>query len=625
MSGAAFAQTPVPTPPGPPAPKDEPYPGVLTLEVDASDIVRGVFSVRETIPVAASGPMTILYPAWIPGHHSPSADMAKVGGITIRAGRKQLEWRRDAIDMYALHVNAPEGAQSITVEFQYLSARGKGEGRVVATPAMLNLQWNSVSFYPAGFYVSRIPVSASLTLPHGWRYGTALRAASKKGDRTTFKQVSYETLVDSPVFAGAYFKQFVLDDNPASPIVLDAVADEPQELDAPEQALEAHKKLVEQADKLYGSRHFDHYDFLAAVTSELGGIGLEHHRSSENSVRPDYFTGWASGGPGRDLLAHEYTHSWNGKFRRPADLWTPNYDVPMRDSLLWVYEGQTQYWGYVLSARSGLLSKQQTLDAIALTAATYDMNRPGRRWRALQDTTNDPIIARREPLSWRSWQRSEDYYSEGELIWLDADTLIREKTGGQKSLDDFAKAFFGVRNGDWTVDTYDFKDVVDALNSVYPYDWAEFLRARLDGHGPGAPLDGIARGGYRLVYDATPSDYYAANDKRRKQADFTFSIGLILDEEGGVKDVRWDGPAFRAGLTTAGKIVSVDGFAYNETRLKNAITQAARKGAGPIRLIVKIGERYENISVDYHGGLRYPHLVRIEGKPALLDDILAAK
>ncbi|HXI86789.1 MAG TPA: hypothetical protein VNH64_04990 [Parvularculaceae bacterium] len=621
LSTAAFAQTMAPMP----APKDEPYPGAIALSIDATDVVRGIFRGHETIPTVGAGPMTILYPQWLPGNHSPTGDADKIAGIIITAKGKRLEWTRDTVDMFALHIDIPEGVKTIDVDFQYLTPRGAGQGRVVASTEMLRLQWEKASFYPAGYYVSQIPVTASVKLPHGWKYGTALRAVSSRGDETTFKQVSYETLVDSPMIAGAYYKQFVLDPDPNSTVMLDAFADAPQELTAPPEAVEAHLNLVKQADKLYGSRHYDHYDFLLSISDELGGMGLEHHRSSEDGVSSNYFMGWAKGDAGRDLLSHEYTHSWDGKFRRPADLWTPNYNVPMRDSLLWVYEGQTKYWGYVLAARSGLFSKQQGLDAIALIAATYDENRPARKWRALQDTTNDPIIAKREPLAWRSWQRSEDYYSEGALIWLDVDTLIREKTGGKKSLDDFAKAFFGVRDGDWTTDVYTFDDVVSTLNSLFPYDWAGLLRTRLDGHGPGAPLDGIVRGGYKLVYTDTPSDFYKSNEKRLHIIDLTFSAGFTLNGDGTVADVRWDGPGFKAGLTAADQVVAVNGVQYDADGLRDAVKFAAAKGAGPIQILVKSGDRYRTLSVDYRGGLRYPHLERVEGKPALIDDILAAK
>jgi predicted metalloprotease with PDZ domain len=354
----------------------------------------------------------------------------------------------------------------------------------------------------------------------------------------------------------------------------------------------------------------------------MGGIGLEHHRSSEDGSVPTYFTDWKGTFTGRDLLAHEYTHSWNGKFRRPADLWTPNFNVPMRDSLLWVYEGQTQYWGYVLAARAGLWTKQQALDAIAIVAATYD-HRIGRTWRQLEDTTNDPIVASRRPQSWRSWERSEDYYSEGQLIWLDADTLIREHSQGARSLDDFARAFFGIDNGSYVTVTYTFDDVVRALNQVEPYDWATFLHTRLQSHGPGGPLDGITRGGYRLVYTETPSDYFKTVESSRNGTDLTYSLGLAAASDGRLTAVMWDSPAFKASLTPGEQITAVNGTAYRGDRLKDAVTQA--KSTGHLDLLVKSGDQFRTVSIPYTGGLRYPHLERVASTPARLDDILAPR
>jgi predicted metalloprotease with PDZ domain len=380
---------------------------------------------------------------------------------------------------------------------------------------------------------------------------------------------------------------------------------------------------VSQAYKLYGAHHYDHYDFLLALTDTMGGIGLEHHRSSENSTVPNYFTEWEKTADTRDLLPHEFTHSWNGKFRRPADLWTPTFNIPMRDSLLWVYEGQTQYWGFVLAARAGLLTKQQALDAVAATAAAYD-NRKGREWRPLQDTTNDPIVANRRPLPWRSWQRAEDYYSEGELVWLDADTMIREMSGGKKSLDDFAHAFFGVNDGRYEPATYSFDDVVKTLNGVQPHDWAKFLRARLDAVGAEAPLDGLARGGYKLVYSDTPSDFFKGAEARRRNTDLTYSLGMVIGREAKITDVLWEGPAFSSGFTVGTQIVAVNGLAFDADRLKTLIKNN-KTGSEAMEFIVKNGDRYRTIRIDYHGGLRYPHLERAGTGEARLDAILVAK
>ena len=625
-AGGALAQPappqPLALPPAIAAPQDTPYPGVLKLSVDATDLDRRIFRVTQTIPVAKAGPMTLLYPSWIPGNHAPRGPIDKLAGLTITAGGKPVAWTRDTVDISAFHIEVPDGAGALELTFQYVSPTAADQGRVVVTQEMMNVQWFALALYPAGHFTRQIQIEPSIRLPAGWSFGTALETQAG-GEVTTFKPVSFETLMDSPMFAGRYYKKLDLDPGGRSRVSLNIVADDASLLEVTPSQLAAHRAMVSQADKLYGARHFDHYDFLLALSDRMGGIGVEHQRSSENGTAPRYFLDWDKLPATRNLLPHEYSHSWNGKYRRPADLWTANFNTPMRNSLLWVYEGQDQYWGYVLGARAGLVTKQQTLDAMALTAAAYD-NRVGRSWRAMQDTTNDPIIAARRPQAWTSWQRSEDYYSEGQLIWLDADTLIREQTKGKKSLDDFAKAFFGVNDGDWGQLTYDFDEVVRTLNGVHPHDWASFLRTRLDGHGPGAPLDGVTRGGYRLIYTDTPTDYAKSEEARRKITDLTYSLGLVLDKDGEFTAVQWEGPGFKAGLTDGVKLIAVNGLAYDAERLKSAVT-AAKGGKSPIELLVKAGERYRTVSIDYHDGLRYPRFERIPGTPARLDDILAAR
>src|SRR6266850_4349748 len=603
-------------------PRDTPYPGTIRVEVNATDTDRHIFKVRETIPISG-GSNVLLYPQWLPGNHSPTGRVDKFAGLVIRADGERVQWTRDPVNVFAFHVNAPAGTTALEVEFQFLSPIDTDQGRVVMTPDLLNLQWNSVVLYPAGYFSRQITVEPSVRLPDDWQFATALETASSGAGITTFKPVSLETLVDSPMFAGRYFKRLDLDAGGAAPVRLNIVADRAGLLEIKPEQLAAHRALVQQAYKLYGSHHYDHYDFLLALTDRMGGIGLEHHQSSENGTVPGYFTEWARNANARDLLPHEYTHSWNGKFRRPADLWTPNFNVPMRGSLLWVYEGQTQYWGLVLAARSGLLTKQEALESLASTAAAYD-HRAGREWRPLQDTTNDPIVALRRPLAWRSWQRSEDYYSEGQLIWLDVDTLIREQSRGQRSLDDFARAFFGINDGSRVPATYTFEDVVNALNRVQPYEWEKFLRARLEGYGPGAPLNGLGRGGYKLVYTETPSDYFKDSEARRKDTDLTYSLGMVVGREDKLTDVMWEGLAYKNALAVGTQIVAVNGTAYTGERLKEAIRDAKRDGRA-IELLFKNGDRYRTIRMDYHDGLRYPHLERVAGAPARLDQILTAR
>ena len=616
---------PLPYPAAVPMPVDQPYPGTIRLAVDATDIDRRILTVHETIPVVgtAGGPMTLLYPEWLPGKHSPHGPVDKLGGLIVHAGGTRLEWQRDPVNVYAFHLDVPAGVTAIDVDFQFLSPTSPNQGRIVVTPDMMNVEWDQVALYPAGTFARDIPVAASVRLPTGWQFATALEpeTGAAVAGGATFKPVPFDQLVDSPMFAGRYFRSVVLDAGPR-PVRLNIVADRPDLLAATEAQLAPHRALVREATALFGSRHFDHYDFLLALTDKMGSIGLEHHQSSENGSRPDYFTNWDKQADARGLLPHEFSHSWNGKFRRGADSWIPNFNEPMRNSLLWVYEGQTQYWGVVLGARSGLWTRDQALDVLAGYAATYDANQ-GRAWKSLIDTTNDPITAMRTPEPWRSWQRSEDYYVEGLLVWLDVDTRLREKSGGRKSLDDFAKGFFGVDNGSFAELTYNFDDIVAGLNAVQPDDWASFLHARLESHGPGAPLDGFARGGYRLVFTDKQNDMAKDADTAGKRADFSFSIGLTAGNDGAVSAVLWNGPAFKAGLTVGTTILAVNNDPYDADGMKRAITAA--KAGPPVELIVRTGDRYRTVRIDYRGGLRYPHLERIAGKAASLDTILAPR
>ena len=628
LSGAAQAQPspgPQPAPPQPPiAPaQDTAYPGVIQLAVDATDLDRRILRVRETLPVAGGQPFTLLFPKWLPGHHSPNGPLNDFAGLVVRANGQVIPWRRDPIDVFAFHVDPPAGATTLDLEFQFVSPTAKDQGRIVVTPDMLNLQWNQVVLYPAGYFTRRIAVEPSVRLPAGWKFATALDGATRGGDEVRFARTDVDTLVDSPIFAGRWFKEVDLDAKGRSPVRLNVVADSADQLEASDEQIALHKALIGQADKLFGARHYDHYDFLLALTDRMGAIGLEHHRSSENGTTPSYFTDWSKAAPYRDLLPHEYVHSWNGKFRRPADLWTPDFATPMRGSLLWVYEGQTQYWGQVLAARSGLWTRQQALESLAMTAALYG-GRPGRAWRSVEDTTNDPIINARRPIPWVSWQRSEDYYSEGMLVWLDADTLIRERSGGKRSLDDFARAFFGVGDGSWTPVTYDFDEVVATLNKVQPYDWASFLKARLVDVAPQPPFSGLERGGWKLVFTDTPTAFWKDNEARRHSADLGYSLGLSIGRDGAIDAVLWDSPAFKAGLAVGGRILAVDGIAYDADDLKRTITEA-KTGREPITLLVQTGDRFKMVPIDYHGGLRYPRLERIEGAPDRLSAILAPR
>ncbi len=604
-------------------PMDIAYPGEIHLNIDASDIERHIVRVRESI-TGFKGDGVLLYPQWLPGDHSPTGPIERLAGLKITAGGTSIAWTRDTVQMYAFHLHAPSGASAIEVEFDYLSPTSSGAGPAEFSREILMLEWNSLVLYPAGYFTRRIPVEAAVTLPEGWQFATALEKESSDANRTKFKRTTVETLVDSPLYAGRYASRIDLDPGAAVPVHMDVFADRPDLLALKPEQVESHRALVKQAYRLFASHHYAHYDFLYSLSDQVQMIGLEHHQSSEDGTVPTAFTEWDKQPWDRDLLPHEYTHSWNGKFRRPADLWTPNYNVPMRDTLLWVYEGQTQYWGEVLAARSGLWTRQQALDQWADTAA-YFAALPGSRWRALQDTTNDAIMNRDHHLMWRTWQRAFDYYPEGALIWLDADMLIRERSQGKRSLDDFARAFFGIDDGSMTPVTYTFEDVVKGLNAVEPYDWSSFLRERLDAVNKPPPLAGITRGGYKLVFNDTQSDYSKAVDGERKRTTLLYSVGLMISEKNAtIMDVLWDGPAYKAKLTEGMEILAVNGAAYSPDVLKLAI-QAAKDASAPIELIVKTQDRFRVANIDYHGGLRFPHLVRDPAVPARLDDLLSPK
>lgn len=606
-----------------PAPVDKAYAGKILLSVDLTNVNARVLNVRETIPVKP-GKITLLYPQWLPGTHSPSNLVANLAGLTITASGKNVSWVRDRVDMWAFHFDVPNGANALELNFEYLAPVDPKQGRI--STKIADVTWNSVLLYPAGYFARRIPFAAELRLPEGWKFATALEVKAQNGNVVQFKDTTLNTLVDSPVYAGVNYKRVDLSTGAENLVYLDVFSDKPEQLEITPEELQYHKDLVIQAQKLFKSRHYDHYSFLFSLSDVVSGKGLEHHQSSEDGTRANYFTDWPAGVGGRALLPHEYTHSWNGKFRRPADLWTATFNEPMQNDLLWVYEGLTDYYGNVLTARSGLRTPEQSRDEFAEIAAGFAIS-PGRRWRPLVDTTNQPIVSSHfaVPQNWASWQRSYDYYSESDLVWLDADTIIRERSKGQKSLDDFARLFFGIENGSYVTATYSLDDVVKALNSVQAYDWAEFFRARVYDVEAQVPMEGITRGGYRLVYNDVPPEWMKHPDPARGTS-FATSIGFSVkggDGDKGVVDgVEWDSPAFKAGMTPGMQLQAVNDEAFSVSTLRDAIL-AAEKSNTPIKLVVKREGVFVTLNVEYHGGLRYPHLERVESAPALLDAIFA--
>ena len=602
---------------------DKDYPGTIQLSVDATDVARRIYQVSERIPVQA-GSLKLWYPQWIPGNHAPTGPINQFGGLVITGNGSRIAWSRDPLDMYAFLLEVPAGVEEIEVEFQSLSPTSADQGRVAMTTELMSVQWSRLLLYPAGYDARRIRFQPSLRLPPEWEYGSALEKAGSEAGTIRFQTLALVDLVDSPVYAGRYFKRFDLDPGARIPVHLDVVADAPELLAAKPEILEAHRALVKQADRLFGTRPFAHYDFLLALSDQFSGIGLEHHQSSENGTFPGYLTGDAPFGDNY-LLAHEYTHSWNGKSMRPASLWTPHYNMPMQNDLLWVYEGQTEFWAWVLATRAGLYTPHQAQEVLAATAATYE-HRAGRDWRNLQDTVYQGIVDFNDaPQAWESWQRGYDFYDEGVLVWLDVDTRLRELSKDTRSLDDFAHDFFGKHDGKGEVQRYAFGDVVQTLDRVHAHDWAAYLRDRVDNHGPAAPLQGLARAGWRLVYNETPNAAIADTEDEGEYDDFRFSLGLSIASDGGkVNEVLWEGPAYRAGVAKDMQVIAVNGIAYKAERLKRAVV-AARPGGQPIELLLRQGEAYRNVRIDYHDGLRYPHLERIPGTPDRLQQVLAPR
>ena len=601
---------------------DVPYPGgVIGLAIDATDVTRGIYRVTETIPVAAgTRELTLMFPQWLPGKHGPRGSVAELAAISFETGGQKLAWKRDTVEVNAFHVTLPEGTRDVTARFIHTSPLQPAEGRITMTPDMLNLQWDKMSLYPAGHYVRQIRVKPVVKLPQGWTAATALDGVTQSGTNWAWGETNYEVLIDSPIFAGANFRKWDLGQR----VTLNVVADKPGQLAATPQQIGLYRNLVNEARLAFGANHFDHYEFLLAISDKIGSIGLEHHRSSENQLDPDSFNSWDKNEFDRGLLPHEFSHSWSGKFRRPARLWTPDYRQPMQGDLLWAYEGQDQFWGLVLAARSGLQSKDMVLSQLASYAGNYSVL-PGREWRSVEDTGSDPVFAGRKPKPYASLTRGEDYYTEGALIWLEADQLIRSRTGGKKSIDDFAKLFFGMRDGDWGELTFELADVVATLGQVTPYDWQGFLDTRLNHPAQPAPLGGITAGGYRLVWKDEPNPYDKARMTDSKGLSLTYSIGLTIDKDAKVTATQWDSPGFNAGVVPGAKILAVNGVTYDMDAIKAAIT-AAKDGA-PLVLLIQRGDRFESVTVTWRGGLRYPWLERAApGKaPTGLDLLLAPR
>jgi predicted metalloprotease with PDZ domain len=593
----------------------------VTLKVDATEAPRRLFRAHEVIP-ARPGPLTLSYPKWIPGEHGPTGPIVNLAGLKFRAGGETLRWRRDPIDMYAFHLEVPPGATAVEVDLEFLAPTSGGAfGSGASTTSHLAvLAWNWMLLYPPVEHTDDLVVDASLRLPRGWKFGTALTPEQESGGEVDFQPASLTTLVDSPVLAGEYFRSVAL--STADPAVTIAMAaDSPAALDAGPRFIQAMRNLVEEGRALFGAEHYEHYSFLLTLSDGVEFGGLEHHQSSDNRAAERALVDETQGRLAIGVLPHEYFHSWNGKYRRPAGLATPDFQTPMQGELLWVYEGLTQYYGNVLAARSGLWTRAQYEDALASAAARLD-HTPGRRWRPLIDTAVAAQVLYQAAPEWSAARRGTDFYNEGWLIWLEVDTLIRQLTSGERSLDDFCRRFHGGQPGPPSVEPYTFEDVVRTLDEVAPYDWRAFFDERLwstDGH---APMGGIERGGWRLTYDDQPGQRIADLQSAREQVEMGYSLGLRLGTDGAITDVIPGTPAAEAGLAPGAIVVSVDGTALSLDALHDSL-RAAKTRPGPIQLIVNQEGTLRTHTLEYHGGERYPHLRRDPNRPDLLGQTIA--
>ncbi len=609
---AATVSAPAATPATPPT---------VTLAVDATHAPRKIFHASLKIP-ATPGDLTLYYPKWIPGEHAPDGPVIDLAGLKFSAGGKTLKWRRDLLDGFTLHVEVPAGVTEIAAELDFLSPatfEGGFSAGSSATDKLAIISWNQVLLYPKGFKSDDINYSATLKLPDGWKFGTPLPISSQSGNEIHFATVSLTTLVDSPVITGEFLKVVPLAQDPLTE--MDIAADSAAALDAPPEVWDHYKSLVDQAQKLFGAHHYRDYHFLYTLSDHVAHFGLEHHESDDSRVGENALVDDTARKQSATLLPHEYVHSWNGKYRRPADLTTPDYEQPMQDDLLWVYEGLTNYLGFVLTARSGLLTSDQDRDGLANTAAALD-HTPGREWRNLQDTADDAPELYFSPRSWESWRRGTDFYDEGTLDWLWTDVIIRQQTKGAKSIDDFCHLFHGAPSTGPIVKTFTFDDVVSALNQIAPYDWRAFWTERLTNHGPGAPLGGVESSGWKIVYDETPSPMEGG--RGRRSVGTRYSLGLELGADGNIADTIEGMPAAQAGIGPGMKLVAVNGRRFSSDVLKDAL-KAAKNSPAPIELLVENTDYYNTYKIDYHGGEKYPHLVRDDSKPDLLTDILKAK
>jgi len=593
----------------------------IRVWVDLTDAPHRILHTHLIVP-AKPGPMTLLYPEWIPGEHGPTGPVIDTVGLKITANGQPVAWKRDSVNMYAYHVTVPAGANSLDVAFDQIQPpdnTGFSSGASTTTELAV-LNWNQVLMYPEGVPSDQLRYQANLRVPDSWRYGTALPIARESRNEIEFQPSSLTTLVDSPVSAGKHYRTVELGTEGSITHYLHLAGDSDRSIEITPEQVENYKSLVKETGALFGSRHYRSYHFLYTFSDHIASFGLEHHESSDDRVGERGLVDEVGVKANANLLPHEFTHSWNGKYRRPAGLATADYSQPMKGDLLWVYEGLTEYLGDILTPRSGIYTPEEFRDHLAMIAAALD-RKAGRQWRPLEDTAVAAQLLYNSRDDYEDYRRTTDYYDEGTLIWLDADVTIRRMSNGAKSLNDFCRAFHGGAGGAPALKTYTFDDVVAGLNAVQPFDWAAFLHTRLERTGPHAPLGGIENSGWKLVYNSTKPDIFRDFEEEKKHWDYSYSIGMIVRDDGGIQDVSYGGPAQKAGITPDDKLIAVNNRQYTPMVLHDAIQKTA-SSAEPIELMVRNGEYYSVHRVEYRGGERFPHLERDSSKPDVLGKII---
>ena len=594
-----------------------------SLVVDAREAPRGVMQAHQTLKVSP-GPLTLVYPKWLPGRHSPAGPATSFGAPRFSVKGAPLAWRRDDVDLYAFHLTVPSGVSELDCDLEILTlpapdgvVQGTETPRT-ATDSLLILEWNQLMLYPEGARSDDLTVAPAVRLPSGWQFASALDP-KVEGEVVTFAPVSLTTLVDSTLLAGRHFSRIELGGTP--PVTLNIAADAPVALAISAETKAHYQALVREAQALFGATHYRRYEFLWALTDQIMPDGLEHHESSDDRSPLRALIDDEVRLAEANLLPHEYTHSWNGKYRRPQGLSTPNYQEPMKDELLFVYEGLTEYLSDVLSARSGLFTETHFRDEMARLAALMDSHK-GRAWRSLQDTLIAAPLVYYQARGWAArLRRQDDFYQESALLWLEADALIRRGSAGKKSLDDFCRGFFGGASGAPRVEPYDFSGVVAALNAVYPYDWAGFWRERLERLRPQAPLEGLRAAGWDLALTATPSSQHVAHESDDRSLDLRYSLGFYVDDDGAtLGDVIPDSSADRAQIAPGSHVIALNGYKWSKELLHSILGQGVDAGH-PLSLLIEKDDMYKTVTLDYVGGERYPNLIRLPAQPDLLGKI----